>query len=174
MKLFLAVEALLFGGLFGAYALFRANATEWPHHVLTLGPGMANTVVLAAAAILAARARRAAATGPPIVSARRQLAYSAFLGALFVALKATEYLSKLNHGIEPSSGTFFALYFLLTGVHALHVLAGAGVAGYLAAAGATATMGNIPCFAGRVRRLAQFWYFVNLVWIGILVLFYLS
>lgn len=139
-----------------------------------LGPAVANTVVLAAAAILLARARRAAATGPPIISARRQLAYSAFLGALFVVLKAVEYRSKLNHGIGPSSGTFDALYFLLTGVHALHVLAGAGVAGHLAALGLRATGGDIRRFAARVRHLAQFWYFVNLFWIGILVLFYLS
>lgn len=172
VRLLVACDAILFGALFFANVLVRTSATAWPHRLLAQGPAVSNAVVLVAAGILVSRARRAAATGPPIISARRQLTYSAFLGALFLALQVSDYVSKLNHGLEPASNTFYALYFLLTGLHALHVLGAAGVAGYLAAAGARYTKAEVPRFARRVAALSWSWFFLTLIWFGIVVLYY--
>ncbi len=169
--LLVASDAILFGALFFANLLLRASTSAWPHRLLASKPAVAEAVVLFAATILVSRARRAAATGPPIISARRQLTYSAFLAALFLVLRSSDYVSKLNHGIEPASSTLYALYFLLTGFHALHVLGVAAAAGYLAAASARYTRAEIPRFATRVAVLSWAWFFLTLVWFGIVVLF---
>ena len=71
----------------------------------------------------------------------------------------------------PSVNTFLAIYFTLTGLHALHVIAGL-VANVWALTGA-ARVGEAMT-AGRVRALALYWAFVDLVWIVIFVLFYLT
>lgn len=150
------------------------DAIEWPLGALNLGPVVANTVILAAAGILMAGARRASATGPPLMAARRELTFAAVLGLAFVGLKIAEYASKLNHGLGPSTSPYYALYFLVTGIHTLHVAAGAAVAGYLGHRGAEITGGDVPRFANRVRLTAYFWYLVNFMWLVILLLLYLS
>ena len=73
-------------------------------------------------------------------------------------------------GLVPATSTFLALYYLLTGAHALHVLGGMLVTGYLASRAGESEAG----WRNRVRAVSLYWYFVDVVWICIFVAFYIG
>jgi len=166
--LFLASEVMLFGALFSSYALLRVAAPSWPsgRDVLNVAIGLTNTVVLLLMTASLWRARRATGAG-----ARPMLWISAAGAVVFLALKGIEYRGEIANGLLPSTSTFLAMYFTLTGLHALHVAG--GLAGNLwAIAGAGRV--DAALTDGRVRALGLYWTFVDIVWIVILGLMYLS
>ena len=166
--LLLASEVMLFGALFSSYALLRTAAVDWPsgRAVLNLPSAIGNTAVLGLVTALAWRARRVAS-----VSIRWWLGAGATLAVLFVLLQAAEYSTAIAAGWRPSTNTFFATYFTLTGLHACHVLAGA-VANVWTIAGAAQVPPALT--GGRVHGLSLYWMFVVAVWILIVGLLYLS
>jgi cytochrome c oxidase subunit 3 len=168
MWLFLASEVMLFGALFSSYALLRTSALSWPHglDVLSLPIGSANTVILIAMSVLAWRAGRR-----PAGAGTLMLAGSSALALLFVALKAIEYRSEIVRGRVPSVNTFLAMYFVLTGLHALHVVAGL-VANVWTITGLRRVSEAMT--VGRLRALGLYWVFVDVVWLIIFVLMYLT
>ena len=168
MWLFIASEVMLFGALFSAYALLRVSAPEWPsgRDVLSLTLGSANTVVLILGTSVIWRARAAA-----VATARGQLLISSVLMVGFLALKAFEYSDEIGRGLVPSASTFLAMYFTLTGFHAAHVAAGL-VANLWAWAGAARVSEAMT--AGRLRSLALYWLFVDVVWLIIFGLMYVA
>ena len=95
------------------------------------------------------------------------------MGVIFLAVKTAGYVSLINGGFVPSDSTFAALYFLLTGVHALHVLGGVAAAGHFAFHGTRATAGDPVRLANAGRAIALYWYFVDAVWLCVLAAFYL-
>jgi heme/copper-type cytochrome/quinol oxidase subunit 3 len=104
----------------------------------------------------------------PVPVARRLLAGGTAMGLVFLAIKSLEWRGEIAAGLVPSTNTFLALYFTLTGLHALHV-AGGLVANLWALAGRA---GEVMT-AGRVRALALYWTFVEIVWLIIFGLMYL-
>jgi heme/copper-type cytochrome/quinol oxidase subunit 3 len=166
--LFLASEVMLFGSLFSAYALMRASAEHWPngHDVLRPGLALINTVVLVAGSASVWRAR----SFDP-ARALPWLGLSTFLAFAFLVVKGAEYRLDLMMGLVPSASSFLAMYFTLTGLHALHVLGG-GVANAWAIAGARQVAPALT--SGRVRALSLYWMFVDAIWLIILVLFYFT
>lgn len=166
--LFLASEAMLFGALFSAYTLLRVSAVAWPHgrDLLSVDTGLLNTAVLLAATFLVWRARASDTR-----SGARRLVESSVLALLFVALKGHEYQGELARGLAPATNTFLAMYFTLTGLHALHVVGGT-IANLWAVLGAR-RVGSAQT-AGRVHALSLYWGFVDVVWLVILALVYLS
>src|SRR4029453_17466987 len=168
MWLFIASEIMLFGALFSAYALLRTAATDWPsgRQLLSLSLGMTNTVLLMMLTALVWRARSA-----PLRTARLWLLLSSVLALTFLGLKSVEYAHDFATGLIPSVNTFLAMYFTLTGLHAAHVLAGVA-ANTWAIAGAQRA--GDALMAGRTKSLAVYWTFVDVVWLIIFVLMYLS
>jgi heme/copper-type cytochrome/quinol oxidase subunit 3 len=166
--LFLASEVMLFGALFSAYALLRTGAPSWPsgQDVLSLQLGSTNTVVLL---MMTAAAWRARSQSDRAV--RPLLAASTGFALVFLGLKGLEYAGEINRGMVPSASTFLAMYFTLTGLHALHVIGGIA-ANIWILAGA----GRVPAAltAGRVRAVTLYWAFVDVVWLVIFGLMYLS
>jgi heme/copper-type cytochrome/quinol oxidase subunit 3 len=164
--LFLASEVMLFGALFSSYALLRASATSWPSglQVLNHAIGLVNTILLIVATAFVLRARRRD-------SPRTALSASMAFALGFLAVKAFEYSDEISRGLVPSRSTFFALYFTLTGLHALHVIAGV-IANVWIIAGAS----RVPeaMTAGRLRAVSLYWAFVDVVWLAIFILMYLS
>ena len=158
MWLFIASEVMLFGGLFSAYVLLRSGAVGWGAEgdFLTLAHGLALTAPL----LLAAAALR--------VPNRGGLLVVSVLGLVFLLLKTLGYIGMAEAGLLPSGSTFLSLYYLLTGVHALHVLGGVVVTASLA--GRTL---EPAVFSNRLRALALYWYFVDIVWICVFIAFYL-
>jgi heme/copper-type cytochrome/quinol oxidase subunit 3 len=166
--LFIASEVMLFGALFSAYALLRVSSPDWPNgrDVLSLAYGLGNTVILAHVTGLAMRAR-----GRQAATVRKLLVASAVFGLAFLGVKTTEYASEISAGLLPANNTFLATYFTLTGLHALHVIGGV-VANFWAAASAARI--DPAQLAGRTNNLAIYWLFVDVVWLAILVLMYLT
>jgi heme/copper-type cytochrome/quinol oxidase subunit 3 len=163
--LFLASEVMLFGALFSAYALLRVSAPAWPsgRDVLDLTPALVNTGLLVVSSGLIWRAARA--TPVPI----GRIAISTLLALAFLVFKTLEYRDDIARGLLPETSTFLALYFTLTGVHALHV-AGGATANVWVMAGRRSD-GRVT--AGRARALALYWLFVDAIWVAIFTLFYL-
>ena len=98
------------------------------------------------------------------------LMIGSILAIVFLAIKGVEYSGEISRGLVPSTSTFMAMYFTLTGVHAVHVIGGL-IANAWAIAGAR-HVGDAMT-SGRVRALSLYWAFVDVVWMIIFVLMYL-
>ena len=121
-----------------------------------------NTVVLVTSGLFAARAERAADAGNRH-TARVALMLAALGGVAFLAIKAVEYGRDLAAGAGMDSHPFFTFYFLLTGFHAAHVIAGVAVLALVA----------LRARPDGVQAGAMFWHMVDLVWVMILPPIYL-
>jgi heme/copper-type cytochrome/quinol oxidase subunit 3 len=167
MWLFIASEVMLFGALFSAYALLSMSAPSWPagRDILSLPLGVTNTMVLMSVTTLAWRARAL-----PPAGAKQLLRLASLLALVFLAVKAVEYANDVATGLVPRANTFLAMYFALTGLHALHVIAGL-VANFWVMAGATRVGRDLT--AGRTWAVGIYWVFVDIVWLIIFGLMYL-
>lgn len=211
MWLFLFSEALLFGGLFLLYAVYRAAHAAAFHTAaaeLDAVLGAANTVLLLTSSLTMALAVAALERGRR-GSAASLLAVTALCGLLFLGVKWGEWGGKIRHGIYPGSAEmlrryesgetlFFGLYFAMTGLHALHVLAGAaavGAAAVLVGRGPVRSVrvdgedgiesvtiriryrGAPPAASAGLRTFVEnvglYWHLVDVVWIYLFPLLYL-
>ena len=166
--LFIASEVMLFGALFSSYALLRVSAADWPAAGTALNQtlGWANTgllLVLTGIAIRVGRARPSASRGLLLVMSA--------IAMVFLAIKALEYRAKWSLGQVPATSTFMAMYYTLTGVHALHVVGGV-LANLWVRAGTRSVSETMT--AGRLRALSRYWVLVDLVWLAIFVGLYLK
>jgi cytochrome c oxidase subunit 3 len=187
MWVFLATEVLLFGGIITA---FLATRVFYPHDFeqaagrLNVLIGGLNTVVLLASSLAMALAVHAAQTGN-----RRTmlvcLGVTALLGLTFLGLKGYEYDTDWRDGtvprtdrFDPRGGSpyrlmlFMMFYFILTGLHAVHLSIGIGVVGWLISRTAR---GDLPRVGATVTEVVGlYWHLVDVVWIFLLPLLYLS
>jgi heme/copper-type cytochrome/quinol oxidase subunit 3 len=171
---FLASEIMVFGGLIGSYILYRlASAgawTEMAHHVSTT-IGAINTFVLLTSSLTMVMAH-AAIEDEDRKRAKLYLAFTVLLGLTFLGFKAIEYSGEISKGFTPLAGTFWSFYYAMTGLHGLHVLAGiiANLALFIMAA-----KGSLwPNTQQRVEYSGLYWHFVDVVWIFLFPLLYLS
>lgn len=173
--LFLISEAVLFLALFATYAVLRLRSAEWPRGADQLGVafGAVNTLLLVASSLtmLAAwwAARQAA-----LQRARQALLGTALLGTAFVVVKSIEWALELRSGGLPSASHFHALYYVLTGLHVVHALGGIAVLGYLWGPGSAGAPGAPARFAGRVELCGIYWHFVDIAWLVLFGLLYLT
>lgn len=170
---FLATEVLLFGGLFTTYIVYRIQYPRMFHegHLrLDRVLGATNTVILICSSLSVALAIAAIRKGR-----RDRLVMFLWLTILFAAaflgIKYVEYAEKFSHGLFPGTDIFFSLYFMMTGLHGLHVLGG------MAVLGALAVLAGRGMFTAEyhtpVEIAGLYWHFVDLVWIYLFPLFYL-
>jgi cytochrome c oxidase subunit 3 len=186
MWIFLATEVMLFGGLFTAYTVYRAvypqGFAEGSRH-LELLYGGTNTAVLIVSSLTMALAVHSAQRGHqrPLI---RYLLATALIGSVFLAVKGAEYYAHYVQGTVPGIAwryagpqpaavkLFFFAYFILTGLHALHLsiaIVAVLVTAVLARGGRFIADRHIP-----VEMLGLYWHFVDLVWIFLLPLLYLA
>ncbi len=160
--LFLASEAMLFGSLFSGYVLLRTGSTfPAASHAVGLPAPLFATLLLVLSTTVLALSR--------VMGLRARLVVSSLLFSAFVVYKVTDYRQLLAAGLTPSSDVLLACWFALTGVHLLHVVGGiAANAWVYAGAG-----GDAVRTAARVDALRLYWYFVDVVWLAILIGFYL-
>jgi heme/copper-type cytochrome/quinol oxidase subunit 3 len=165
--LFLASEVMLFGGLFSAYFTLRAGSTTpWTPLRQHIPPAALNTGLLlgGSAAFLAAR---------HAIRGGREGAYRAWmfgatlLPALFLPHKLMEYQHHWREGVSAATSAQWAMYFLLTGIHALHVAGGVAVNVWLAS-----STRDVPRLVNRLSATALYWYFVDLVWLVLVAIIY--
>jgi cytochrome c oxidase subunit 3 len=178
--LFLASEVMLFGGLFSAYFTLLAGALEpWPPLRNHLALASLNTIVLLAAGASIALAIRNARAGltaghDSAVPFRGWLMASGGFALTFCALKMIEYADLFRLHLRPSTSTQLAMYFLLTGVHLLHVLGGIGVLLWLALTSSKTRQSSAPAVVNRLEAAAMYWYFVDVIWLILFVLLYVA
>ena len=172
--LFLASEVMLFGSLFSAYALLRMGAESWPDQssVLSVPLAALNTVILIASSVTMVMAW-ASLKGGSVARYRLYMGLTILGGALFLVVKSFEYGDKFSHGLYPSTSVFLALYFTLTGLHALHVIAGMIVNAYLWGPGTTLWAHHRDQFTNRIEVAGLYWHFVDVVWIFLFPVLYL-
>jgi cytochrome c oxidase subunit 3 len=172
--LFLAAETMLFGGLIGAFLVFRFGSSEWPPAGMPQLPVLVttiNTLVLFASCWPATRALRAIRAGDR-AGLGQGLSMTCLLGVVFLLVQGSEWVRLVGYGLKLSSGPYGSTFYVLIGFHAFHVL------------GAVLWLLTVYAGALRQRFTAQrhvavelsvlYWYFVAVLWAVLFPLVYLG
>ena len=172
--LFLASEVMLFGGLFSSYVLLRSGAESWPEQASIVNIPLAtlNTAVLISSSVTMVMAW-ASLKMNDFGKYKLYMGLTFLAGIGFLIIKTIEYNEKFSHGYYPSTNNFIGLYFLLTGLHAIHVIGGMAVNGFLWGPGAKMWKTKPEQFTNRVEVAGLYWHFVDLVWIFLFPVLYL-
>lgn len=165
MWVLIVSELLVFGaaliGYAGARALDPAGFATAQDQLDRLA-GALNTAILLTSGLFATLAVEAARDGNPTL-VRRWLAAAALLGLIFLVVKGQEYSTEFAAGHGLNTPGFFMLYFLITGFHALHVVAGIFILGLVAL---WPSLDNL-------ETGAAFWHMVDLIWLIVFPCLYL-
>ena len=166
---FLASEVVIFGGLICCYILLRWRNPEWgveAQHTINAA-GALNTLVLLTSSLSMVLAHAAVVEGN-LKQAARNLSFTLLGGAIFLCVKAVEYTHEIKEGFVPARSLFWSFYYIMTGLHALHVIGGmvAIFVILLAVRGGRAPQ--------RVEYIGIYWHFVDVVWIFLFPLLYLT
>jgi len=170
--LFLASEVMLFGALFSAYVLLRVAAPIWDNSILNIPMATINTVVLITSSVTMIMSWVS-------LKMKNLEKYKLYMGltilcsVIFLIIKYFEYSSKFDHGLFPSTNNFLAVYFVLTGLHMLHVVGGIIVNGYFFGPGVKMWDSEPERFTNRIEVAGLYWHFVDLVWIFLFPALYL-
>lgn len=171
---FLASEVMLFGGLFSAYVLLRTGAPVWPRgaEILNVPLATLNTLVLITSSVTMVMSWASLAM-KDFSKYTRYMGLTILLGLAFLAVKGFEYGHKFQHHHFPSTDTFYAVYFTLTGLHGLHVVGGILLNTYFLFPGSALWQTEPEQFTGRIECAGLYWHFVDLVWIFLFPVLYL-
>ena len=174
---FLASEVMLFGGLFSAYVFLRmaAPAGEFAYWGSKLSVPMAtvNTLVLISSSVTVIMSW-ASLKMKDFEKYKMYMGLTLLCALIFLVIKYFEYSGKFHHGIYPSSSTFMAIYFTLTGLHGLHIIGGMIVMGYFWLPAGNKMWHTEPDhFTNRIEVAGLYWHFVDLVWIFLFPVLYL-
>ena len=172
--LFLASEVMLFGALFSTYILLRTTAHAWPtgSDILNVPVAFVNTLVLIASSVTMVMSWAALKLND-FRKYKLYMGLTCLCALTFLGLKAYEYGSKFSHGDFPAKSTFLGIYFVLTGLHMLHVIGGLIVNGYFLGPGSKMFATEPDRFANRIEVAGLYWHFVDLVWIFLFPVLYL-
>jgi len=224
MWVFIATEILMFGGLFCAYAIWRAldpGVFDEAHHFLNKIMGATNTVVLLLSSLTAALAVRSAQVGKRNLTSF-YLIVTILLAGVFLVVKYFEYSHKIHLGLlpghcfghpgfsgaiqngqeigtclrtsgdqvtsmpewvkavdesgqvrvlSPRANMFFGLYFVMTGLHGVHVIVGMSLLGWVLYKNMKGKFSKE--YFTPVDLGALYWHLVDLVWIYLFPLLYL-
>jgi cytochrome c oxidase subunit 3 len=172
--LFLASEVMLFGALFSSYILLRVGADTWPHgyEILNVPLGTVNTIVLITSSVTMVMAWASLKLND-FAKYRRFLGATVLLALVFLVIKGFEYSMKFEHHLYPSTSTYMAIYFTLTGLHGLHVIGGIVVNSYLLGPGSKMWKTDPERLTNRVEIAGLYWHFVDIVWIFLFPMLYL-
>jgi cytochrome c oxidase subunit 3 len=186
MWVFLVTELMFFGGMFGGYTVYRnmyPDAFASTSHFMNVPIGAINTGVLIFSSFTMVMAVRSAQLGQKKVLIAF-LIFTLLLGCVFLTLKYVEYHEKwVDHHI-PGPGfqyadtryfhqaqILFFLYFAMTGMHAIHMIVGAGMLIVLISMAARDRF--TQAWYTPVEMIGLYWHFVDIVWIFLFPLLYL-
>ncbi|MDO8519551.1 MAG: cytochrome c oxidase subunit 3 [Deltaproteobacteria bacterium] len=167
---FLASEIVIFGGLIACYLLYRLGHPEWgaeASHTLQW-VGATNTVVLLTSSLTVILAHDAVFHFKNYRRGAAFMGLTILLGLTFLGFKSYEYAHEIGAGMVPARSLFWGFYFLMTGLHALHVIGG--------------LVANTVVWRGlkrghavhRTESVGIYWHFVDVVWIFLFPLLYLA
>ena len=186
MWVFLVTEIMFFGGMFGSYTVYRnlyPEAFASASQSMNLTIGAINTGVLILSSFTMVLAVRSAQLGQK-KALILFLILTLVLGCVFLGLKATEYHEKWVEHHIPGPGfqyadpryahqaqILFFLYFAMTGMHAIHMIVGAGLLTTLVVMAARNRFS--AAWYTPVEMIGLYWHFVDIVWIYLFPLLYL-
>ncbi len=185
MWIFLVTEILFFGGLFAAYIVYRS----WYPELFVLASeeldtilGGVNTLVLIGSSLTVALAIKAAQTNQT-KKILINLGITVALACVFMIIKYFEWTHKFDLGIFPGryyefggidhekANVFFSIYYLMTGLHGIHVVIGIGIMIWLLR---RAVKGHFnSAYYTPVEITGLYWHLVDIIWIFLFPLFYL-
>jgi len=187
MWVFLLTEILFFGGLFLVYTIYRSwypAAFASASHHLDIPLGTINTAVLIGSSLTMAMAVHSAQ-----LNSRRGImlfiVLTMILGSIFLGIKGVEYSHKFHEHLIPGPNfayvaepqffrhaqIFFSLYFVMTGLHALHMIIGMGLMIWMLIWAYNGTLAD--GYYSPVEMVGLYWHFVDIVWIFLFPLLYL-
>jgi cytochrome c oxidase subunit 3 len=170
---FLATELLLFGGLFTAYVEFRVKYPDLfqaEHLKLNRTLGLINTFVLISSSLTTSLGIAAIKRGRQRLL-RFYLALTTVLFVSFLVIKYIEWSEDFARGLNPGTNIFFSLYFTMTGLHGLHVVAGIAV---LIAVQVMAGRSMLSeSYSTPVEISGLYLHFVDIIWAYLFPLLYL-
>lgn len=175
MVLFIASEIMLFGGMFAGYFFVRNQAADWPppdiEHTVDKTFGVILSVFLISSSITAHAAIVSLKKGNQQIF-KLGLVLTLVLGGIFIGGQIYEWLKLLDEGLTASSGTYGATFFLITGFHGSHVIVG------LAMLFVVLLRAFWNDFTPTRHLFADasvlYWHFVDVVWVFVLSILYLS
>ena len=193
MWVFLVTEVMFFGGLFMAYILYRywyPDAWAAASNHLNVQMGAINTVVLICSSLTMVLAVRSAQVGSWIGQIVN-LILTIMFGTTFLVVKYFEYAEKFEHHLVPGphfapttdhihaahavvgnpEQLFFSLYFIMTGIHAAHMVVGIALMSIILVMAWKKRFG--PSYYGPIEVSGLYWHFVDIVWIFLFPLLYL-
>lgn len=183
MWLFLFTEVLLFGGMFLVYAFYRFQHPDQFHVAameLNTGIGTLNTVILLTSSLTVALAITAVQKGNRFLAVL-MLNITLVFALMFMVNKYFEWSAKISHGLYPGSKAmldlpngqilFYGLYYVMTGLHALHVIIGVVILSIMQIQlmKKKITQDNHV----KLENAGLYWHLVDLIWIFLFPLFYL-
>jgi len=183
MWLFLFTELILFGGMFIVYSVYRFTHQEEFHlaaQELNTIIGTFNTIILLTSSLTMAASIVAVQRSKRSLSIFFQM-LTILLALFFMVNKYFEWTAKFHHGIYPGSETllnensgqilFFGLYYVMTGLHALHVIVGVVMIAIMMrfTAKGIVTHDNYV----KLENTGLYWHLVDIIWIFLFPLFYL-
>jgi cytochrome c oxidase subunit 3 len=185
MWIFIGTEILLFGGLFCAYAMYRAIYPAAFHAAsrhMDVTIGTVNTYVLLVSSVFVALALSWIRKGRELLSTLCLVA-AILLGLTFLVLKGVEYAEHAKDHVlpgvwyavdaprMPGASLFITLYFLMTGLHAIHMTVAVGVLTVLAFRSAAGQL--TPDYHQPLELGAMYWHLVDVIWVFLYPMFYL-
>lgn len=180
MWMLIVGEFVIFGGLIAVYLMYRFRYPEWAEmaaHTNTLLGGV-NTVVLLTSSFFAVKAHEAA-----VKRDYKKTKFWIYLtigcAMAFLVIKGFEYSSEIHHGFTISGAeqvaqgniigsTYWGFYYLMTGIHGLHVIAGAII--FLTVLHQVNKKQNMH----RVEMAGMYWHMVDIIWIFLFPLLYIA
>jgi cytochrome c oxidase subunit 3 len=183
MWLFLFTELLLFGGMFLIYAVYRHEHIDQfrvAAMALNTTVGALNTIILLTSSLTVALSIAALQKGNRSLSIML-LIMTNILAVGFMVNKYFEWTEKIHHGIFPGSETllnlpdgqilFYGLYYIMTGLHGLHVIIGLVFLSIVLGFIFTGSV-NKDSYV-KLENAGLYWHLVDLIWIFLFPLFYL-
>jgi cytochrome c oxidase subunit 3 len=172
LGLFLIGVATLFLVLLAVWLLLRRGEQDWPPPGPFSPPRalwISTFLLLASSAALerAARGARAASVPAGRRAAWLWLGASSSLGWAFLGAQATLWRALWRSGLVPASSGYAAVFFALTGLHALHVLGGLAFQGFL-----LLELRRQPERRAALRPCATYWHFMGALWLLLFTLLY--
>ncbi len=186
MWIFMVTEVLMIGAIFVGYLIMRhlyPQAFHEAHKLLSVPMGATNTLILLTSSLTMVLGVSAAQRGE-ITKCLRWLGLTVAFGFGFLIVKYFEYGHKIHEGMLPGGfyhyeglkdvphvPTFFSFYFMMTGVHAFHVVVGMCLITWVMFRVRRGEIG--PQFYTPVELVGFYWHFVDLVWIYLFPMLYL-
>lgn len=171
MWFFILGDLFIFGIYFICFVIYRgqneALFLQSQQH-LNQDIGVLNTLVLLTSSLFVALGTEATRSGKTR-EGFKLLAIAFGLGVVFPLLKAIEWLPKLEAGMTPGENMFFLYYYLMTGLHLMHVVLGLVILAFVMHEVKVQPKPNI----GFVETGAIYWHMVDLLWLLLFGLFYL-